>query len=108
MLKRREFKQVQGGGKKANLQVVLQEDLLAAVDSCRDPSKALATVLKRKPNGDLKKSCRRIQVVNRFMNISIDKDRFVKVEWIDGEWQPYAADCPGEDGSYSSDECPST
>jgi len=108
MLKRREFKQVQGGGKKGNLQVVLQEDLLAAVDLFRDPSTAFAVVLKRKANGDLKKSCRRIKVVNRFMNISIDEGVYCKVEWIDGEWQPYAADCPGETGSASSEECAST
>ena len=79
-----------------NLQVILMEDLLAAVDTLTDPSTAKARVLAKKPNGDLEITTREITIVNRNENISIDADTYVKIEWIDGEWQPYTADCaPG-------------
>ena len=32
-------------------------------------------------------------VVNRFRLISLVADTLIKIEFIDGEWQPYAADC---------------
>jgi hypothetical protein len=75
------------------LQAILVSDLLAAVDSLTDPSTAQARILARKANGDLEISTREETVVNRFENISIDADTYIKIEWIDGEWQPYAADC---------------
>jgi len=34
-----------------------------------------------------------LTVVNRFENISLDAGTVIAVEWIDGEWQPYKADC---------------
>jgi hypothetical protein len=72
------------------------EDLLAAVDTLTDPSTAKARVLAKKANGDLEITTREITIVNRFENISIDVDTYAKAEWIDGEWQLYAADCaPG-------------
>jgi hypothetical protein len=78
------------------VQVILMEDLLAAVDTLTDPSTAKARVLAKKPNGDLEITTREITIVNRNENISIDADTYVKIEWIDGEWQPYTADCaPG-------------
>jgi hypothetical protein len=33
--------------------------------------------------------------VNRFTQISVDAGTYGKAEHIDGEWQLYAADCPG-------------
>jgi hypothetical protein len=79
-----------------NVQVILMEDLLAAVDTLTDPSTAKARVLAKKTNGDLEITTREITIVNRFENISIDADTYGKAEWIDGEWQLYAADCaPG-------------
>lgn len=78
------------------LQVKLTTDLLAAVNTKRDPSTATARILRRKSNGDLTLSTSEITVVNRFENISIDSGTYVKVEYIDGEWQPYAADCPSD------------
>lgn len=84
------------------LQVIMAADLLAAVNTKRDPSTATARVLKRKSNGDLKLTSREITVVNRFLNISIDAGTYAKAEWIDGEWQLYAADCPGESASSDS------
>jgi hypothetical protein len=82
-------------GCRSQLQVILTADLLAAVNSKRDPGTATARILRRRSNGDLTLSADEITVTNRFMNISLDIGTYVKVEWIDGEWQPYAADCPG-------------
>lgn len=93
--KRREFKPLQDG-RIQRLQVILMEDLLAAVDTLTDPSTAKARVLAKKTNGDLEITTREITIVNRFENISIDSGIYGKAEWIDGEWQLYAADCaPG-------------
>lgn len=87
----------------ARLQVRLNTDLLAAVNTKRDPSTAVARVYKRKANGDLKLTIRTETVVNRFLNISIDAGTYCKIEWIDGEYQPYAADCPGDSSSGSGE-----
>ena len=76
-----------------NLQAVLDEDLFAAEDTFTDPSTAVATILIRDRYGNLRASTRKETVVNRFENISIDKDTYIKIEWIEGEWQPYASDC---------------
>jgi hypothetical protein len=76
-----------------NLQAVLDEDLFAAEDTFNDPSTAIATILIRDRYGNLRASTRKETVVNRFENISIDKDTYIKIEWIEGEWQPYASDC---------------
>ena len=78
------------------LQVILGEDLLAAVDTLTDPSTAQANVLRRKANGDLEITSRSITIVNRFENISIDAGTYAKAEWIEGEWQLYAADCSSQ------------
>lgn len=94
-----EWSPVNSGGRRH--QVVFETVLAAAVDTKRDPSTATARILRRKADGDLTPSCDSITVTNRFMNISIDSGTYAKVEWIDGEWQPYAADCAG--GSVSID-----
>jgi hypothetical protein len=83
-----------------NKQAVLLDDLVAAVNTKRDPSTARAVVLRRKANGDLTLSSLILTVVNRFTEISVDAGTYIKIEHIDGEWQPYTADCPG--GSASS------
>jgi hypothetical protein len=83
-----------------NKQAVLLDDLVAAVNTKRDPSTARAVVLRRKANGDLTLSSLILTVVNRFTEISVDAGTYIKIEHIDGEWQLYAADCPG--GSASS------
>ena len=78
------------------VQVILMEDLLAAVDTDTDPSFAKARVRVKKPNGDLEITTREITIVNRFEDLSIDSGTYAKAEWIDGEWQLYTADCaPG-------------
>lgn len=103
--KRREFKSLQFGGNR-RVQVILMEDLLAAVDTLADPSTAKARVLARKSNGDLEITTREITLYNRFLNISIDSGAYGKAEWIDGEWQLYAADCPSQSQSMMSSAPP--
>jgi hypothetical protein len=75
------------------IQVVMSADLFAAVNTKRDPSTATARILRRLSNGDLTLSADTITIVNRFMHISVDAGTYAKAEWIDGEWQLYAADC---------------
>jgi len=84
-----------------NLQAILDEDLYAAEDTFNDPSTAQATILIRNRFGNLQATSRKETVVNRFENISVDKDTYVKLEWIDGEWQLYAADCAPRSESLS-------
>lgn len=83
-------------------QVVLSQDLPAAVNTKRDPSTATARILQRKRDGDLTLLEETITIVNRFTQISVDAGTYAKAEWIDGEWQLYAADCPGGSWSESS------
>jgi hypothetical protein len=82
-------------------QAILEADLLAAVDTLTDPSTAPARLLDLTAGGDLKLSDETVTVVNRFENISIDADSYIKIEFIDGEWQPYAADCGPQSESFS-------
>lgn len=81
----------------ARFQGIMSEDLYAAVNTKRDPSRAKARILFRKLDGDLTLSTKEVEIVNRCRNISVDAGRYVKFEWIDGEWQLYVADCPGDD-----------
>ena len=100
-VERRAFKPLQDG-RIQRVQVILMEDLLAAVDTLTDPSTAKARILAKKSNGDLEITTREITLVNRFLNISIDSGTYGKAEWIDGEWQLYAADCPSQSASVMS------
>ena len=88
-------------GQQLRRQAILQSDLLAAVDTLTDPSTAQATILQGNGSGDLELSDIVVTVVNRFENISIDEGTYIKIEWIDGEWQPYAADCGPQSESWS-------
>ena len=92
----RPFPQVQ-----RNVQVMMKADLLAAVDCQTDPSTAAAYVMRRTSGGDLETTDREITIVNRFQEISVDAGMYAKAEWIDGEWQLYAADC-ATDASFST------
>lgn len=76
-----------------NVQVILKSHLLAAVDCQTDPSTAQAYVMRKNSAGDLEATDREITIVNRFQEISVDAGTYAKAEWIDGEWQLYAADC---------------
>jgi hypothetical protein len=77
------------------MQGKMMDDLAAAVNTKRDPSTARVKVLRKKTDGDLTLTTTIYTLTNRFTNISIDTGTYVKFEWMDGEWQPYAADCPG-------------
>ena len=95
---RRAYRLIQGGTPRRHLLVVLLEDLYAAVDWKTDPSTALAAVAQKNAAGDYYVTTRRLTVTNRFENISLDSGTLVGIEWIDGEWQPYKADCiPGSE-----------
>lgn len=97
---RRQFRTLTHGSIR-RYQAILDADLLAAVDTFTDPSTATARIIRRKPDGDLEVTATTVTVVNRFENISIDADSYIKIEWIDGEWQPYAADCGPQSESFS-------
>ena len=84
------------------LQGILSEDLYAAVNTKRDPSTAIVRILRRKSDGDLKLTEEEKTIVNRFEDISVDAGQYIKFEWMDGEWQPYAANCPKESSSSGS------
>jgi len=76
-----------------NLIGVLESDLYAAVDWMTDPSTATLQVARKNGAGDYEMTAETLTVVNRFENISLDAGTVIAVEWIDGEWQPYKADC---------------
>lgn len=84
------------------VQAITTSDIFAAVNTKRDPSTGTARILHKKADGDLTLSTETVTIVNRFMHISVDSGTTVKLEWIDGEWQMYAADCsPGGSSSGS-------
>ena len=85
-----------------NRQAYLLKDLYAAEDTLADPSTARARLLRKNAAGNLELTNIEVTVVNRFQNISVDADTYIKIEWIDGEWQPYSADCAPDSQSISS------
>lgn len=93
----------QFGGVRDNRRIaVLQEDLVAAVDWLKNPSVATARLARKKPGtSDYIVTDEEVTVVNRFENISLDVDTVIGIEFIDGEWQPYKADCGPESQSMS-------
>ena len=93
----------QFGGVRDNRRIaVLQEDLVAAVDWLKNPSVATAKLARKKPGtSDYIVTDEEVTVVNRFENISLDVDTVIGIEFIDGEWQPYKADCGPESQSMS-------
>ena len=95
------YQETRPRGGSARVQVVLTTDLMAAINTKRDPSTATARILRRKTDGDLTLSTDSITIVNRFTQISVDAGTYGKAELIDGEWQLYAADCPGGSSSGS-------
>ena len=95
---RRAYKMIQGGTPRRHLLCVLAEDLFAAVSWKDNPSVAVAYVAQKNAAGNYYVTARQITVTNRFENISLDAGTLVGIEWIDGEWQPYKADCsPGSE-----------
>lgn len=84
------------------LQAVLQGNLNPATNTIDDPSTAPAKVLIKNEAGDMKLLNTEFTVVSRFQNITVLAGTYIKIEYIDGEWQPYAADCAGESAFSSS------
>lgn len=81
-----------------NMLGVLQSDLYAAVDWKSDPSTAVVRIARKNAAGNYELTTQEETVTNRFENISLDAGTLVGIEWIDGEWQPYKADCtPGSE-----------
>lgn len=76
-----------------NLIGVLEGDLYAAVNWLNDPSTATIRIARKNGAGDYEITAETLTVTNRFENISLDAGTVIGVEWIDGEWQPYKADC---------------
>ena len=76
-----------------NVHVVLDEELSAATAALTNPSTAVCSVYRKNTSGNLVDSGQNITVVNRFEAITIESNTIAKAEWIDGEWQLYAADC---------------
>lgn len=76
-----------------NLIGVLESDLYAAVNWLNDPSTATVRIARKNGAGDYEITAETVTVTNRFENISLDAGTVIGVEWIDGEWQPYKADC---------------
>lgn len=93
----------QYGGVRDNRRIaVLQADLYAAVDWMKDPSTAPALLARKAPDSsDYILTDEEVTVTNRFENISLDNGTVIGIEFIDGEWQPYKADCSPESGSMS-------
>ena len=85
-----------------HLQCILEETLYAAVDTFTDPSTARACVLRRNDIGNLVFTGQMITVTNRLEYVSIDADTYIRVEWLDGEWHPYVADCGTQSESIKS------
>lgn len=84
-----------------NMLGVLQSDLYAAVDWKSDPSTAIVRIARKNAEGNYELTTQEETVTNRFENISLDSGTLVGIEWIDGEWQPYKADClPQSEGSF--------
>ena len=52
-----------------------------------------AVIARKNTAGNYEITTQEETVTNRFENISLDAGTLVGIEWIDGEWQPYKADC---------------
>ena len=71
----------------------LDADLNAATSFATSPGTALLSVWVKDSNGDYTETTRNITVTNRFENLNFVSGQILRVQWIDGEWQPVAADC---------------
>ena len=67
--------------------------LAAATSFATSPGTATLSVWQKNSSGDYEDSGRNVEVTNRFENLSFASGQIMRVGWIDGEWQPTAADC---------------
>lgn len=83
-----------GVTKPLNIIGKLDGELAAATAFATAPATATLSVWIRNVDGDLEDSGRNETIVNRFeFGTPIAAGTIMKAEWIEGEWQPYAADC---------------
>ena len=75
------------------LQGKLDGDLDAATSCADSPGTATLSVWQKNSSGNYEDSGRNVEVVNRFENLNFKSGQIMRVGWIDGEWQPTAADC---------------
>ncbi len=73
----------------------LTSALAKATAFTSDASTASFQVWRRNTSGT-PEAAETITVVNRFMFIDLPSNTICKAEWIEGEWQIYAADCGAE------------
>lgn len=82
------------GTRVSNRWAVLDEDLYAADSHVEGQTTAVASLWAVGSDGVMYDTGQDVTLVNRFENISIPADTLIKVEWLNGEWSPYASDCP--------------
>lgn len=73
----------------------LTSALASATAFTSDAATASLQVWRRNASGT-PEAAETITVVNRFMFIDLPSNTICKAEWIEGEWQIYAADCGAE------------
>jgi hypothetical protein len=83
-------------------QGILEEDLFAPPDWTKSNKTALVSLWKKNALGEMYDTEIDFLIINRFENIEIEAGTIVKFEFIDGEWQLYAVDCPASGSSSSS------
>ena len=75
------------------LQGKLDGSLAAATSFANGPGTATLSVWHKDALGNYEDSGRNVTVTNRFENLSFAAGQIMRVAYIDGEWQPTAADC---------------
>jgi hypothetical protein len=71
----------------------LDGNLNAATSFANSPATATLSVWVKDENGNYVEATRNVTVTNRFENLNFVAGQILRVQWIDGEWQPVAADC---------------
>jgi len=90
---------------------ILCEDLAAAEDVLGVPGSAMAILLRVNDSGQLQKDrdtdevLRTVTVTNFYEHISVGAGTYVKIEFQEGVWEAYAADCGAFDSSSSAWDC---
>ena len=80
-------------GGQRQLQGKLDGALAAATSFANSPGTATLSVWEKNSSGNYEDSGRNVTVTHRFENLSFASGQILRVGWIDGEWQPTAADC---------------
>ena len=80
-------------GGQRQLQGKLDGALAAATAFADNPSTATLSVWHKNASGNYEDSGRNVTVTNRFEQLSFSAGQIMRVAYIDGEWQPTAADC---------------